>query len=172
ILGLAYPDIYSSFVSSMVQMYSDGGLLPRGPVAGDDSLIMTSSPVTSFIAGAYNKGIRDFDVNEAYDAMLDAHSVGGLFDKGAIEYDGWGGAGGIRNYIEDGYVPFDLGEGLNGGAGMTLEYANQDWALGELAHTLGKRGINASQFAHVTASSGTAARAVDGRPSRTGDVEW
>src|SRR5262249_60719754 len=58
ILGLAYPDIYSSFVSSMVQMYSDGGLLPRGPVAGDDSLIMSSSPVTSFIAGAYTKGIR------------------------------------------------------------------------------------------------------------------
>jgi putative alpha-1,2-mannosidase len=172
ILGLAYPDIYSSFVSSMVQMYSDGGLLPRGPVAGDDSLIMTSSPVTSFIAGAYNKGIRDFDVDEAYDAMLDAHSVGGLFDKGAIEYSGWSGTGGIRDYIEHGYVPFDLGGGLNGGAGQTLEYANQDWALGELAHTLGKRGINASQFAHVSASSGAGERAVDGRPSRTGDVEW
>ena len=51
-LGLAYPEVYSNFVNSQLQMYKDGGLLPRGPVAGNDSLVMTGSPVTSFIAGA------------------------------------------------------------------------------------------------------------------------
>ena len=61
-LGLAYPEVYSDFVKSQLQMYKDGGLLPRGPVAGNYSMVMTGSPVTSFITGAWNKGIRDFDV--------------------------------------------------------------------------------------------------------------
>ena len=67
--------------SRVLQMYKDGGLLPRGPVAGDDSFVMTGSPVTSFIAGAINKGIPGIDTDLAYEAMLDAQSLGGLFDK-------------------------------------------------------------------------------------------
>ena len=142
-LGLAYPEVYSDFVKSQLQMYKDGGLLPRGPVAGNYSMVMTGSPVTSFITGAWNKGIRDFDVNVAYDAMMDAHSVGGLFEKSAFEYDGWSGLGGIRDYLDRGYVPQELGGGpLNGGAGQTLEYAHQDFALAQLAQQLHKRGIN------------------------------
>ena len=86
-------------------MYRDGGLLPRGPVAGNYSMVMTGSPVTSFITGAFNKGIRDFDADLAYDAMMDAHAVGGLFDKSAFEYDGWSGLGGVRDYLDRGYVP-------------------------------------------------------------------
>jgi putative alpha-1,2-mannosidase len=173
VLGLAYPDIYAQFVRSQLQMYRDGGMLPRGPVAGNDSLVMTGSPVTSFIAGAWNKGIRDFDVDTAFDAMLDAQAVGGLFDKAAFEYDGWSGQGGIRDYLDRGFVPADLATGpLGGGAGQTLEYAFQDWTLAQLARQLRKRGINVAQFAKASASSGTAARAIDGRPARSGDVRW
>ncbi|WP_051393099.1 glycoside hydrolase domain-containing protein [Glycomyces arizonensis] len=170
VLGMAYPEIYSSLVRSQLQMYEDGGLLPRGPVAGDYSMIMTSSPVTSFIAGAYNKGIRDFDIDLAYEAMLDAQSVGGLFDKGSQDYDSWDGDG-IRGYLDLGYVP--------GNAGETLEYAYQDWTLAQLAGELDATGVNAAQFADVAVSSGldesdaSGERAVDGRPSRAPTpTEW
>lgn len=170
VLGMAYPDVYSSLVQSQLQMYEDGGLLPRGPVAGDDSMIMTGAPVTSFIAGAYNKGIRDFDIDLAYEAMLDAQSLGGLFDKGSQEYDGWDG-GGAREYLDLGYVP--------GGPGQTLEYAYQDWTLAQLADELDATGINAAQYADVTVSSqlddsdAAGERAVDGRPIRAaGATEW
>jgi predicted alpha-1,2-mannosidase len=185
VLGMAYPEIYSSLVKSQLQMYKDGGLLPRGPVAGDYSFVMTSSPVTSFITGAYNKGIRDFDVDLAYDAMLDAQSIGGLYDKAPYEYATWGEHGGIaRQYLERGYVPYDLkGDWRSRGAGETLEYAFQDWTLAQLARQLDKRGINASQFADVTVSSQlddashAGERAVDGRPLRSSirpseNVEW
>ena len=175
ILGLAYPEIYSSFVRSQLQMYADGGLLPRGPAGGDDSLVMTGSPVTSFIVGAYHKGIRDFDVDLAYDAMLDAQSLGGLYDKAWFDYAGWG-TGGNQEYLDLGYVPNNL---TNQGAGQTLEYANQDWTLAQLARELGKVGLNASQFADVTVSSelndtaSAGARAVDGLPSRApAPHEW
>ena len=67
---------------------------------------MTGSPVTSFIAGAINKGIRDFDADLAYEAMLDAQSLGGLFDKAPYEYATWGEAkGGARAYLEHGLRP-------------------------------------------------------------------
>jgi putative alpha-1,2-mannosidase len=175
VLGLAYPEVLSDFVNSQVRMYEDGGLLPRGPVAGDDSFVMTGSPVTSMIVGAYNKGIRDFDVDTAFDAMLDAQSLGGLFDKAPYEYATWGEAkGGAREYLTKGYIPFDLdSEWRSRGTGETLEFAFQDWTLAQLARQLHKRGINVAQFATATASSGDAARAIDGRPARSrGDVRW
>ena len=177
VLGLAYKDVYSSLVQSQLQMYRDGGLLPRGPVAGDDSFVMTSSPVTSFIAGAFNKGIRDFDIDLAYEAMLDAQSLGGLYEKAPYEYATWGEAqGGARAYLERGYVPYDLHpEWRSRGAGETLEYAFQDWTLAQLARRLHKRGINVAPFAKVTASSGAGEAAVDGRPARSGlrqSVAW
>ncbi|WBB63394.1 glycoside hydrolase family 92 protein [Streptomyces sp. WMMC500] len=178
LLGLAYPEIYSSIVQSQLRMYEDGGLLPRGPVAGDYSWVMTGSPVTSFIAGAWNKGIRDFDVDLAYDAMLDAHSMGGLFEAGSFEYGRWGSCGGARHYLDLGYVPDEVcGGPLEGGAGQTLEYAFQDWTLGQLARRLGKSGINVAQFAEVSVSAQVndanlaGVRAVDGRPRRSSVTE-
>ncbi|RII18371.1 Glycosyl hydrolase family 92 [Streptomyces sp. YIM 130001] len=174
VLGLAYPEIYSGLVKSQLQMYEDGGLLPRGPVAGNYSMVMSGSPVTSFITGAYNKGIRDFDTDLAYEAMMDAQSVGGLYDKAWFDYDGWG-TGGNREYLDLGYVP----DGTTGqGAGQALEYANQDFSLAQFAGRLGKRGINATQYAKATASSELdkehgAGHAIDGRPQRAPtDVEW
>ncbi|MEO3850443.1 glycoside hydrolase domain-containing protein [Streptomyces sp. B8F3] len=184
VLGLAYPEIYSSIVKSQLRMYQDGGLLPRGPVAGDYSWVMTGSPVTSFISGAWNKGIRDFDIDLAYEAMLDAHSLGGLFEAGSFEYGRWGSCGGARHYFDLGYVPNEICSGpLEGGAGQTLEYAFQDWTLGQLARRLGKSGLNVAQFAEVSVSSEVndstlaGVRAVDGRPPRSSvtepvNVEW
>ncbi|MEO3756035.1 glycoside hydrolase domain-containing protein [Streptomyces sp. B6B3] len=177
-LGLAYPDIYSSIVRSQLRMYQDGGLLPRGPVAGDYSWVMTGCPTTSFISGAWNKGIRDFDIDLAYEAMLDAHSLGGLFEAGAFEYGRWGSCGGARYYFDLGYVPNEVcGGPLEGGAGQTLEYSFQDWTLGQLARQLDKRGINVAQFAEVSVSSQVndsnlaGVRAVDGRPTRSSVTE-
>ncbi|MEV5542877.1 glycoside hydrolase domain-containing protein [Saccharopolyspora shandongensis] len=185
VLGLAYPEIYSNFVHSQLQMYSDGGLLPRGPAAGDYTFVMTGSPTTSFITGAYNKGIRDFDVDLAYEAMLDAHSTGGLFDKAPYEYASWeGNGGGAREYIDHGYVPHDtLDSWKSRGTGETLEYGFQDWTLGQLARQLRKTGLNVSQFAEVSVSTQAnnsnfaGVRAVDGRPIRSSivpsqNVEW
>jgi putative alpha-1,2-mannosidase len=174
VLGLAYPEIYSSFVQSQIQMYKDGDLLPRGPVAGNYSMVMTGSPVTSFITGAWNKGIRDFDIHAAYDAMMDAQAMGGLYDKAWFDYRNWGTGGG-RQYLDLGYVPNGT---TQQGAGQTLEYANQDWALAQLARELRERGINATQYADVSASSSLdnahgAGHAIDGRPMRAPtDVEW
>lgn len=63
--GLAYPDMANQFASFMVDMYRHGGLIPRGPAGGNYSFVMIAAHSTPFIVGAYQKGIRDFDIETA-----------------------------------------------------------------------------------------------------------
>ncbi|WP_285008694.1 GH92 family glycosyl hydrolase [Pedobacter faecalis] len=132
--GVAYPEVLSSFVQSSMVYYEDGGHLPRGPVIGKESWIMTGSPVSELIVGAYMLGIRDYDVNKVFDALKKAHMPGSTMDYGG---------GFLDKYIAKGYVPeTNPAEGW-GGAGRTMEFVTQDWALAQLAAKLGKEGDHA-----------------------------
>src|SRR5262249_5109658 len=64
---------------------------------------------------------------------------GGLMSKCGYEHNTCRG-GGIEDYIALGYIPEDLPTvGLhNNGAAQTLEHAYNDWALAQLAQSLGK----------------------------------
>ncbi len=143
---LVYPEVSSEFVRSMLLMYSDGGLIPRGPSGGNYTYVMTGASSTPFIVSAYMKGIRDFDVALAYEGLRKNHMPGGLMSKVGYEHNTLLG-GGIEHYIEKGFIPFPLYEEQYGfhqdGAGQTLEYAYQDWALAQLAQVLNKEEDNA-----------------------------
>tara|TARA_R110002049_G_scaffold3795_5_gene27553 strand:- start:8822 stop:11179 length:2358 start_codon:yes stop_codon:yes gene_type:complete len=139
---LVYPEIAEGFVNSLLQYYMDGGLVPRGPAGGNYTYVMTGSSSTPFLVGAYQKGIRGFDVGTAYDAMKKNHMLGGIMERAGYEHN-TGKGGGLDYYIEKGYVPYPLPEGDFGfhqqGAGVTLEYAYQDWCLAQMAKVLGKK---------------------------------
>lgn len=138
---LVYPEITEDIVNSMLMMYEDGGLIPRGPSGGNYTYVMTGASTTPFIVSAWNKGIRGFDIEKAYEGLRKNHFPGGLMSKAGYEHDTFKG-GGIEQYIEKGYIPYPLYETNYGfhqaGAGQTLEYAYQDWALSQLAYVLGK----------------------------------
>lgn len=138
---LVYPEVTESFVNSMLMMYDDGGLIPRGPSGGNYTFVMTGASSTPFIVSAYLKGIRGFDAEKAYEGMRKNHFPGGLMSKAGYEHQTFMG-GGIEHYIEKGYVPHPLSAKRYGfhqdGAGQTLEYAYQDWALAQLAKKLRK----------------------------------
>lgn len=138
---LVYPEVTESFVNSMLLMYDDGGLIPRGPAGGNYTFVMTGASSTPFIVSAYMKGIRGFDVEKAYEGMRRNHLPGGLMGKAGYEHHTAKG-GGIEEYIRLGYVPYPLDSQRHGfhqeGAAQTLEYAYQDFALAELAAALGK----------------------------------
>lgn len=139
--SLVYPQITSDFVNSMLMMYDDGGLIPRGPSGGNYTAVMTGASSTPFIVGAYMKGIRNFDVLKAYEGMKKNHLPGGMMGKAGYEHETAIG-GGIEYYIERGYVPYPLLPKMGfhqEGAGQTLEYASQDWCLAQLAKSLGKQ---------------------------------
>jgi predicted alpha-1,2-mannosidase len=139
--GLVYPEIHEEFVNSLLVYYQDGGLIPRGPSGGNYTHVMTGSCMTSFIVSAYQKGIRGFDYEKAYEGLRKNHMPGGMMGHSGYEHDSAKG-GGIEHYMDKGYVPFPLPEGKFGnqqmGAGMTLEYAYQDWVLAQFAKALHK----------------------------------
>lgn len=138
---LVYPRITEEFVNSMLLMYDDGGLIPRGPSGGNYTYVMTGASTTPFIVSAYMKGIRGFDIEKAYEGMLKNALPGGIMSKVGYEhYTNKGG--GIEYYIDRGYVPFPLYEKQFGyhqcGPGVTMEYAYQDWTLAQMAKALNK----------------------------------
>lgn len=138
---LVYPRIAEEFIHSMLLMYRDGGLVPRGPSGGNYTYVMTGASSTPFFVGAYHKGIRNFDIEQAYQALKKNHLPGGMMSKAGYEHHTTIG-GGLEFYMDRGYIPYPLPGGGNGfhenGSGQTLEYAYQDATLAQLAKSLGK----------------------------------
>jgi len=137
---LVYPEITEEFVNSMLQYYQDGGLIPRGPSGGNYTYVMTGASSTPFIVSAYQKGIRGFDIQMAFEGLLKNHRAGGIMEKAGYEHKTSLG-GGFSYYLKNGYVPWPIPEGRFGahqdGPSLTLEYAYQDWTLAQFAKALG-----------------------------------
>lgn len=147
---LVYPRVAEEFVRSMLLMYEDGGLIPRGPSGGNYTYVMTGASSTPFIVGAYQKGLRNYDVERVYEGLRKNHMPGGIMSRAGYEHETEVG-GGLDFYIERGYIPYPLPNGGNGfhenGSGQTLEYAFQDACLAHLATSLGKS-EDADYFMH------------------------
>ena len=125
----------------MVDMYRDGGLIPRGPSGGNYTFVMIGDPATPFFAAAYHKNIRSWDAEKAYEGLRKNAFPGGIRDHAGYESKANATGGGISYYLDRGYVPQGVpGSGQHrDGAAMTLEYAYQDWCLGQFARSLGKK---------------------------------
>ena len=138
---LVYPKVTEEFVNSMLLMYEDGGLIPRGPSGGNYTYVMTGASSTPFIVSAYMKGIRGFDIEKAYEGLVKNHSEKGIMAKAGYEHETFLG-GGMQYYLKRGYIPHPLPKGTIGfhkdGSGQTLENSYQDWTLGQMAKALGK----------------------------------
>ena len=141
--SLAYPEVMDAFCNTMVDMYHNGGLIPRGPSGGNYTFVMIGDPAVSFFSAAWHKNIRNYDIAAAYEGLRKNAFPGGIRDHAGYEHDRKNAAGGgTKYYVERGYVPEGI-EGKGGhkdGASMTLEYAYQDWCLAQLAASLGKTG--------------------------------
>ncbi len=138
---LVYPKVASDFCNSMVNYYVDGGLIPRGPSGGNYTYVMVGASATPFVVSTWMKGIKDFDIELAYEGLKKNHMPGGIMAKAGYEHKTSEG-GGIDQYIELGFVPHPYKPKIKGfhkeGAGMTMEYSFQDWTLAQLAKSLNK----------------------------------
>lgn len=129
LLTLLYPGWQTQMLRSLLAMGRDGGYMPRWPLGIGYTGGMVGDSADVVFADSWVKGIRSFDLREAYDIML--LTAMGSTPDGAP----YGGRGGIDEYIALGYVPI---EATGGSASRTLEFAYNDFALSRLAEALGE----------------------------------
>lgn len=130
LLNLIQPKRVNDVINTMIAQYEQGGWLPTPQQFGNSyTNDMIGDHSVSVILDAYLKGIRDFDVEKAYEAVR----------KNAMEVPPAGnrskGRVGLNYYKEYKYVPSDK---VNQSVSRTLEYAYDDWCVAQLAKVLGK----------------------------------
>jgi putative alpha-1,2-mannosidase len=70
LLTLVNPSRDAEMIRALLRKYDEGGLLPMWDLASNYTGTMIGSHAIPVIVDAYKKGIRDFDVEKAYRAMI------------------------------------------------------------------------------------------------------
>ena len=131
LLTLVYPEVQTDMVRSMVEMSKEWGWLPRWELYGRETFTMEGDPAIPVIVDSYLKGLRDFDVEAAYDAMRRSATTPGA--NNPIRPD-------IDPYLEHGYIPVGLfAQDMSGDNSVShaLEYYVADNALATFARQMG-----------------------------------
>jgi predicted alpha-1,2-mannosidase len=138
---LMYPDVDSRIMEGLVNTYEESGWLPEWASPGHRDCMIGSNSA-SLIADSYIKGIRGYNIDTLYKAII-KNTKG----PGPVSSVGRTGAGYYNNL---GYVPYNVG--INENAARTLEYAYADFCIWQLAKALkrpqeeidlyGKRAMN------------------------------
>lgn len=139
LVNLLFPTKGGDMMQSLVHKYEQGGWLPIFPCWNSYTAAMIGDHCISAIGDAYSKGIRNFDVDKAYEAMRK-----NAFDTPAdvAEYKNGMGRRALTSYLKYGYIPledsvpdaFHTREQTS----RTLEYAYDDFVLAQLAKALNK----------------------------------
>lgn len=134
--NLVTPDVSDKWVRSLLEIYDKGGWLPRGPTGIEYSGIMEASHAIPLIVAAYQHGIRGYDADKAFEAMLHSQTVPGRDHPAG----GQVGNKDLTPYLEHGYIPIG-GTKHDNHASNTLEYAYDDWCLAQMAGALGRKPV-------------------------------
>lgn len=135
-LQLTQPERVNDMITSLIQMYQEGGWLPKWPNPSYTN-IMIGTHADAVIADAFVNGFRDYDVKKAYEAVRkDAFSApSGSFRWGDRHYwnGGYEARGGLNEYLKLGYVASDK---TNESVSRTLEFALDDYCIAQMANEL------------------------------------
>lgn len=125
---LMYPDLNSNIIKGLVNTYKESGWLPEWATPGHRDCMIGSNSA-SIIADSYLKGIRGYDINTLWEALIKN-------TKGHHKHILSVGRLGAEYYNKLGYIPYDVG--IKENAARTLEYAYDDFCLYELAKKLNR----------------------------------
>lgn len=128
LMTLLYPELQLDIIRTMVDMYKESGWLPKWELYGRETLTMEGDPSIPYIVDAWMRGLRDFDVETAYEGMKKGATTPGEFNL--LRPDN-------NDYMSKGFVP--LREQYDNSVSHALEYYIADWNLSLLADALGKK---------------------------------
>ena len=125
--NLMYPSLNEKIQEGLVNAYKESGFLPEWASPGHRNCMIGSNSAT-IVADAYLKGLKGYDINTLWEAVVKntshegpVHSVGRF---------------GVDYYNKLGYVPYDVG--VNENVARSLEYAFADFCIYKLGQALGK----------------------------------
>ncbi|MEN8885087.1 MAG: GH92 family glycosyl hydrolase, partial [Winogradskyella sp.] len=110
----------NDFINTFLAKYDEGGIMPMWDLAGNYTDCMIGYHAVPVIADAYLKGIRNYDTEKAFNAMI--HSA--TRDKFGLEA-----------YKKYGFIPVDE---ESESVSKTLEYAYDDWTIAQMAKAMNK----------------------------------
>lgn len=119
---IMHPERVSDMINSILAHYKETGLLPVWSLQGNETNMMIANHAIPVIVDAYFKGIKNFDIELAYNACKQSSMV----DSRQLD-----------SYKTLGYIPVDE-SGENWSVSKTLEYAYDDWCVAQFAKALHK----------------------------------
>lgn len=128
LLNLIYPSVNKEIQEGLINTYKESGFLPEWASPGHRG-IMIGNNSASVVADAYLKGLRGYDIQTLYEAMI--HGTENVHPRVSST-----GRLGHEYYNTLGYVPYDVK--INENAARTLEYAYADWTIYKLAKALNR----------------------------------
>ena len=138
--NIIVPGTSADMMQSLVNMADEGGWLPIFPCWNSYTAAMIGDHCAATLADAYVKGVRGFDAERAYKAMRK-----NAFETPASHKDYADGMGrrALTSYLKYGYIPMEDGvkEAFHNDeqTSRTLEYAFDDFAVAQMARSLGQR---------------------------------
>jgi predicted alpha-1,2-mannosidase len=138
------PRQQEDMVRSYLRMYEQSGWLPSFPSAAGEQAVMIGHHAAEFILDTYEKGYRDFDVEEAYAAMHKNATEATMlpWSRGPLTTLD-------RIYFDKGFFPaLALGDKetvaevtpeKRQSVSVTIENSYDDWCVAQLAKALGKQ---------------------------------
>ena len=131
LMTLVYPERQLDMVRSMVDIYKEWGWMPKWELFGRETFTMEGDPAIPVIADTWLKGLRDFDIQAAYEAFIKSATTPGADNLMRPDID---------PYLEKGYIPLGMYSADASGdnsVSHALEYYIADYALSLLAADLG-----------------------------------
>ncbi|MDR1743120.1 MAG: GH92 family glycosyl hydrolase [Dysgonamonadaceae bacterium] len=128
LLNLVYPSVNTEIQEGLLNTYKESGFLPEWASPGHRGC-MVGNNSASVVADAYLKGLRGYDIEALYEALLHGanHVHPSVSSTGRLGY---------QYYNTLGYVPYNVG--INENAARTLEYAYDDWTIYKLGKALNR----------------------------------
>lgn len=126
-MSLVYPDLQTDMVNSIIGMYKESGWLPRWELNSRETYTMSGDPAFPVIADTWLRGLKAFDIEAAYNAMIKSATTPEKENRMRTSND---------FYLSHGYIP--LTEQYDNSVSVALEYYIADWNLAMLSKDLGK----------------------------------
>lgn len=126
-LNLMYPEMNLKMQEWLVNSYKESNFLPEWSSPGHRNTMIGNNSA-SVVADAYIKGLRGYDTESLWKALL--HASENHLDKTAS------GRVGHEYYNKYGYIPNNVKVSQN--VARTLEYAYNDWTIYKFGQAIGK----------------------------------